>query len=151
MKKITAGWLFQSNSIRVGQTILDVYNENRSTARAQNEKILQQSKKTYQKQREAANVIIAQITDPTNMSNKELKILLLPLKIKADGTMPTRKKEMIKLYMRWKDLAPSMFDVSVAPVEEGNGGAGDADESDEDSDELGYVVAEIWINLSTSV
>ena len=37
----------------------------------------------------------------------------------------------------------------VAPVEEGNGEAGDADESDEEGDELGYTVAKIWINLST--
>jgi len=95
-----------------------------------------------QKQREAANTIIAQTPDPTKILNRELKILLLPLNIKVDGLMPTWKKEMIESYMRWKNRAPPMFDVSVAPVEEGNGGAGDADDSDEADDELGYAVAD---------
>ena len=55
MKKITAGRLFHSDSVRVGQTILDVYNENCNAARAQDEKVQQQSKETYQKQRAAAD------------------------------------------------------------------------------------------------
>ena len=78
------------------------------------------------------------------MSNTELRILLLPLKLKADDPMPTRKKEMIKAYLRWKDRAPPVFNILVPPVEGGNGGTEDADKSDEDGAKLGYsTVAEI--------
>ena len=81
-------------------TSLNIYNENCYTARAQNEKVLQQANETYQKQHEAANAIIAQTPDPTKMLNTELKILLLPLKFKSDGLMTTRKKETIESYTR---------------------------------------------------
>jgi len=42
-------------------------------------------------------------------NNAQLKIILLPLKTKYDGAMPTYKEDFIAAYDRWKDRAPPIF------------------------------------------
>ena len=37
------------------------------------------------------------------LSNRQLTILLRPLKRKSDGAMPTKKSEMILKYQSWKN------------------------------------------------
>jgi len=82
-------------------------------------------------------------TSPIKMTNTELKIYFLPLKIKAHVPIVTWKKEMIDAYMRWKDGAPPVLSVLVAPVEGGRRGMGDDDESNEDGANLGFAVVEV--------
>ena len=56
------------------------------------------------------------------MTNAQLKILLLPLKTKDDGAMPTRKKDMLEAYNKWKDRPPPTFHVhEVAQINRNEG------------------------------
>ena len=113
MKGFTAGRLFHAKSSRVGQTILQVYKENIAVqeeavnVRANNAAI------TYRAAKDTAEAILATGILISNMNNNQLKTILLPLKTKDDGAMPTRKKDMIAAYDRWKNRAPPIFTIVV--------------------------------------
>ena len=61
--------------------------------------------------KDEADVILATGIVPANMSNAQLKTVLLPLKTKADGAMPTRKQDMIVAYDNWRHRAAPIFNV----------------------------------------
>ena len=71
---------------------------------------------------------------PANMSNDQLKKVILLLKTKDDGAMPMRKQDIIGVYDKWMHHAPHMFNV----VEVGHAEEAEADEDgqmDEDIDD----------------
>ena len=67
-----------------------------------------------------------------DMKCAQLKILLLPLKLKEDGPMPTRKKEMMEAYEVWKHRDPPVFyeTTDVVLREEENNRVEDTDAND---------------------
>ena len=109
MKSITAGRLFHAKSSRVGQTILQVYKENMAMQEEEDNERANNAAITYRAAKDAADTLLATGIEISKMSNAQLKTLLAPLKTKDDGAMPTRKKDMIAAYDKWKDRVPPTF------------------------------------------
>lgn len=61
--------------------------------------------------RAAVDAIIVVTADISKLLNVKLKILLLLLKLKEDGAMPTKKADMLLKYMAWKDRPPPVFEI----------------------------------------
>ena len=113
MKSITAGRLFHAKSSRVGQTILQVYKENMAMQEEEDNERANNAAITYRAAKDAADTLLATGIEISKMSNAQLKALLAPLKTKDDGAMPTRKKDMIAAYDKWKDRVPPTFTTGV--------------------------------------
>ena len=111
MKGITAGRLFHANSSRVGQTILQVYKENMAMQEEEDNERANNAAITYRAAKEAADTLLATGILVSKMSNAQLRTILTPLKTKDDGAMPTRKKDTIAAYDKWKDRVPPIFTI----------------------------------------
>ena len=48
------------------------------------------------------------------LSTEQPKTILLPLKLRSDGLMPTFKDEQLSVYMKWKDRPPPLAPVRAA-------------------------------------
>ena len=70
----------------------------------------------------AADTIIALGTEPTMLSSKKLKTILLPLKLRSDSLMPTLKADRLAAYTKWKYCPPP-----PAPVRDAAAHATDKD------------------------
>ena len=82
---------------------MDIYNEN--TAAIAKEKVTKHRKhrEEYIAIQDAANELMQTTpVDVTKISNKNILVLLKPLKRKDDGPMPTVKKAMLQKYDEWK-------------------------------------------------
>ena len=86
----------------------------------------------YKEMKLASDNLLSTGMLPQDMKCGQLKILLLPLKLKEDGAMPTRKKEMMEAYEVWKHRAPPVFYEATDVVlrEEENNNIEDTDVSD---------------------
>ena len=73
------------------------------------------------------------------MTNAQLKTILLPLKTKNDGTMPTWKQDILEAYEKWKHREPPTFNTqeSVREVEASE----DEEATDLDNDILEAMLA----------
>ena len=47
------------------------------------------------------------------MTNKELTVLIRPLKRKEDGAMPTRETDLLSKYSLWKEHPHHMFELEA--------------------------------------
>ena len=111
---ITAGQLFKAKGCRIGKDIMDIYNEN--TATIAKEKVTKHRKhrEEHITMQDAANELMRTTpVDVTKMSNKNILVLLKPLKRKNDGPMPTVEKAMLKKYDEWKHRPPLTFDDEI--------------------------------------
>ena len=51
------------------------------------------------------------------LSNDKLKVILKSLKRNGDPALPTKKKDMLDLYNKWKDRKPQEFLYPVSEVQ----------------------------------
>ena len=69
-------------------------------------------------------------TLPKDVKVAQLNVLLLSLKLKEDGAMPTRKKEILEAYKLWKQRAPPIFCEKIMQRGEENSHVEDTDMND---------------------
>ena len=63
----------------------------------------------YKEMKSAADDLLKTGALPKDMKCAQLKILLLPLKLKEDGPILTRKKDMLEAYEKWNKRACPVF------------------------------------------
>ena len=63
----------------------------------------------YKEMKSAADNLLKMGALPKDMKCAQLHILLLPLKLKEDGPMPTRKKDILEAYEKWSKRACPLF------------------------------------------
>jgi len=108
-KRITAGILFKSGSSRLGKTVYDICQKQvDERVKMEKDKVLEMERK-YNKERNEATILLSTGKPLEKMTNEELKTLIRPLKLKDDGAMPTKKKNIIACYHQWKHRPPPLF------------------------------------------
>ena len=110
-KKLTAGVCYKNDVVRLGQSVFDVCKEKIELKKAELQEKLKEEEKSYLKLKQKADAIIASAISINSLSNKDLSVILKSLKIKSDKKLPTRKKDMIELYHKWKDRPPRQFNL----------------------------------------
>ena len=63
----------------------------------------------YNRERNECTILLSTGKPLEKMNNEELKTLIRPLKLKDDGAMPTKKKNIIACYHQWKHRPPPLF------------------------------------------
>ena len=114
IKTMTAGQLFKAKGCRIGKDIMDIYNENIAAVAEEKVTKRRKNREDYIAMQHAANELMRTTpVDITKMSNKNLLVLLKPLKRKDDGPMPTKKQAMLQKYNEWKHRPPLTFDDNI--------------------------------------
>ena len=70
-----------------------------------------------------AEALIASVPNIELLSNQDLNVILKSLKQKDDKKLPTKKKDMIEIYHKWKHHDPRKFDycgICLTTVDTGN-------------------------------
>ena len=111
MTKLSASNVFNCGTVRVGQTLLDLHLENLDNHNTEKRRMMEVDRVVWVTNRAAADAITITTPDVSKLSNAKLKILLLPLKLKEDGAMPTKKADMLLKYMEWKDRPSPGFEM----------------------------------------
>lgn len=95
---------------------LDIHKENHLKATEQVRKAKEKEYTAYYIYREAADTVLALNLPPTKWTNRQLKLLVLPLKQNTNGAMPTNNNKMMEAYINWKDHTPPPFDTILLPI-----------------------------------
>ena len=111
MGKVSVGNVFNCGTVRVGQTLLDLHLENLDNHNTDKRMVMDVGRVVWVANRSIANAIIIATPNVSKLSNAKLKILLLPLKLKEDEAMPTKKANMLLKYMEWKDRPSPGFEM----------------------------------------
>ena len=131
-RQVTAGQIFKAGSSRLGKTVFDIKQEsiNREIARvkAQHEGNIQKYAATKKK----ADNFLALKKPYSLWTISDFKVVLAPLKTRADGKMPLKKQELQEAYLKWKDRPPKTFDGEIIL----HSGDSDGDSDDDDLDAM---------------
>ena len=73
-------------------------------------KKIQDQEQKYHKERLDADNLLGTGKPLDKMTINELKTLLKPLKMKDDGQMPSKKKDLLACYEKWKNRTPPSFE-----------------------------------------
>ena len=103
IKTITAGQLFKAKGCRIGKDIFQIHKENMAKDLHEQQTSLRKRKDEYEAHLAASAQLLATGKDINSMTNKELTVLIRPLKRKEDGAMPTRKTDLLAKYIQWKE------------------------------------------------
>ena len=115
-KKLTAGVCYKNDVVRLGQSVFDVCKEKIELKKRELQEKIKGEEKSYLELKQKADAIIASATSINSLSNKDLSTILKSLKTKDDKKLPTRKKDMIELYHKWKDRPPRQFNLGDVNV-----------------------------------
>ena len=86
---------------------------------------IKQEEREYLKLKEKVDELVSSSTNIEKFSsNDKLKVILKSLKRNGDPALPTKKKDMLELYNKWKDRKPREFLYPVSEVQ--------ADDNNED-------------------
>ena len=132
MKRFTAGKLFNAKTCRVGRTMLEVHEENVKAIEDERKRKESVAALKYREYKAESDKLLLTGVLPQNMNRTQLRIILLPLKRKEDGAMPTVKAKMIAAYESWKERQPPVFNETneLVSTEEQSDDVEDMDASD---------------------
>ena len=116
-KRITSGILFKTGETnRLGADVFAACKESINKKVEDTIQKIRQEEREYLMLKEKANEIVSSTTNIEKLSNDELKVLLKSLKRNGDPALPTKKKDMLDLYNKWKDRKPREFLYPVSEV-----------------------------------
>ena len=113
--KLTSATLFLNRENKIGRdcfSFLAVKKEEKEKAKKEVVRKARNDYMSIKREAEPYLLLIKGGTSPSKLKNKELNTVLKSLKRdpKADGAIPTVKKEMLAKYEEWKDRLPPIFE-----------------------------------------
>ena len=109
-KRITSGIVFKCNTTRLGQTVFEACKENQMKKKEEEKKKMRKDKEDYDQMVIKAKEIFARKQDVEMMTIRELTTICKPHKLKSDGKMPNKKKDLIEAWNAWKNRPPPVFE-----------------------------------------
>ena len=93
--RFSAGKAYNANIVRIGETVLELLVGTEITTAQEVAAKQQQTREEYTAKVAAANEVKGLGKLPAQLTIKQLKVLIAPLKRKGDGAMPTAKAALV--------------------------------------------------------
>ena len=109
-KKLSAGVVFKSGSLRLGKTVFDIHKENMDEKVKNARDKMRKEEQMYKINVQNAKEVFEKNIPIENMTIKQLTVICKQYKRKEDGKMPNKKDELIKKYKEWSGRPAPIFD-----------------------------------------
>jgi len=131
-KGLKSGVVFKCSTTRLGQTVFEACKENALKKKQIEKQKKNKMKQEYEQMVQKANEVFAKKSNIELMTIRELTTICKPLKLKSDGKMPNKKRQLMDAYIVWKNRPPPVFEEDSSPLS--------YDNIDDDTDDVDEVV-----------